>query len=172
MSAARMALRSRDSASAIMTPVQPAGRCRGWPANYRACLVPLQDEPWMVLRQLDAAPCRAQSPQLAIEARMALRSRDSASAIMTPVQPAGRCRGWPANRCAPYRENGELLAWLTGYTVSETRYRACLVPLQDEPWMVLRRRFNRLADVEDGQQIDAHHIEKLTDLDALVRHGV
>jgi Xaa-Pro dipeptidase len=30
-------------------------------------------------------------------------------------------------------DHGELLAWLTGYTVSETRYRACLVPLQDEP---------------------------------------
>lgn len=36
-------------------------------------------------------------------------------------------------------DHGELLAWLTGYTVSETRYRACLVPLQDEPWMVLRQ---------------------------------
>lgn len=36
-------------------------------------------------------------------------------------------------------DHGELLAWLTGYTVSETLYRACLVPLQDEPWMVLRQ---------------------------------
>lgn len=35
-------------------------------------------------------------------------------------------------------DHGELLAWLTGYTVSETRYRACLVPTSGEPWMVLR----------------------------------
>jgi len=36
-------------------------------------------------------------------------------------------------------DSGELLAWLTGYTVSETMYRACLVPLTGEPWMVLRK---------------------------------
>lgn len=36
-------------------------------------------------------------------------------------------------------DHGELLAWLTGYTVSETLYRACLVPLHGEPWMVLRQ---------------------------------
>ncbi|MCG8157939.1 aminopeptidase P family protein [Brenneria goodwinii] len=36
-------------------------------------------------------------------------------------------------------DQGELLAWLTGYSVSETLYRACLVPLQGEPWMVLRQ---------------------------------
>ncbi|WP_192458940.1 M24 family metallopeptidase [Musicola keenii] len=36
-------------------------------------------------------------------------------------------------------DHGELLAWLTGYTVSETCYRACLVPLEGEPWMVLRQ---------------------------------
>jgi Xaa-Pro dipeptidase len=36
-------------------------------------------------------------------------------------------------------DHGELLAWLTGYTVSETLYRACLVPLTGEPWMVLRQ---------------------------------
>lgn len=36
-------------------------------------------------------------------------------------------------------DHGELLAWLTGYTVSETLYRACMVPLQGEPWMVLRQ---------------------------------
>ena len=36
-------------------------------------------------------------------------------------------------------DHGELLAWLTGYTVSETLYRACLVPLNGEPWMVLRQ---------------------------------
>lgn len=36
-------------------------------------------------------------------------------------------------------DHGELLAWLTGFTVSETLYRACLVPLNGEPWMVLRQ---------------------------------
>lgn len=36
-------------------------------------------------------------------------------------------------------DHGELLAWLTGYTVSETLYRACLVPLKGEPWIVLRQ---------------------------------
>ncbi|MEH0876260.1 Xaa-Pro peptidase family protein [Pectobacterium cacticida] len=36
-------------------------------------------------------------------------------------------------------DSGELLAWLTGFTVSETLYRACLVPLSSEPWMVLRQ---------------------------------
>jgi len=36
-------------------------------------------------------------------------------------------------------DHGELLAWLTGYTVSETLYRACLVPLTGAPWMVLRQ---------------------------------
>ena len=36
-------------------------------------------------------------------------------------------------------DHGELLAWLTGYTVSETLYRACLVPLNGYPWMVLRQ---------------------------------
>ncbi|MBU9809657.1 aminopeptidase P family protein [Rahnella sp. SL6] len=36
-------------------------------------------------------------------------------------------------------DSGELLAWLTGFTVSETLYRACLVPLSGEPWIVLRQ---------------------------------
>ncbi|TKI04620.1 M24 family metallopeptidase [Martelella alba] len=36
-------------------------------------------------------------------------------------------------------DHAELLAWLTGYTVSETLYRACLVPLCGAPWMVLRQ---------------------------------
>ena len=36
-------------------------------------------------------------------------------------------------------DHGEMLAWLTGYTVSETLYRACLVPLSGSPWMVLRQ---------------------------------
>ena len=35
-------------------------------------------------------------------------------------------------------DHGEMLAWLTGYTVSETRYRACIVPAKGEPMWVLR----------------------------------
>jgi len=35
-------------------------------------------------------------------------------------------------------DHGELLAWLTGYTVSETMYRAALVPRQGAPCFVLR----------------------------------
>ena len=32
----------------------------------------------------------------------------------------------------------ELIGWLTGYTVSETMYRAALLPLKTQPWLVLR----------------------------------
>ena len=35
-------------------------------------------------------------------------------------------------------DHGELMAWLTGYTVSETMYRAVLVGRDAAPWMVLR----------------------------------
>ena len=35
-------------------------------------------------------------------------------------------------------DHGELLAWLTGYTVSETMYRAALVPREGAPCFVLR----------------------------------
>jgi Xaa-Pro dipeptidase len=35
-------------------------------------------------------------------------------------------------------DHGELLAWLTGYTVSETMYRAALIPREGEPCFVLR----------------------------------
>lgn len=35
-------------------------------------------------------------------------------------------------------DHAELLAWLTGYTVSETMYRAALVPLRGDPCFVLR----------------------------------
>lgn len=35
-------------------------------------------------------------------------------------------------------DSGELLAWLTGYTVSETMYRAALLPRQGAAWFVLR----------------------------------
>ena len=34
-------------------------------------------------------------------------------------------------------DHGELMAWLTGYTVSETMYRAMLVGCDEAPWMVL-----------------------------------
>lgn len=36
-------------------------------------------------------------------------------------------------------DHAELLFWLTGFTVSETLYRACIVPLRGEPWIVLRQ---------------------------------
>ena len=52
-------------------------------------------------------------------------------------------------------DHGELMAWLTGYTVSETMYRAVLVGRDEAPWMVLRdldapqvSRQGWLADVE------------------------
>lgn len=35
-------------------------------------------------------------------------------------------------------DHAELLAWLTGYTVSETMYRAALLPAEGDPWFVLR----------------------------------
>ena len=35
-------------------------------------------------------------------------------------------------------DHAELLAWLTGYTVSETMYRAAFLPREGEPWFVLR----------------------------------
>ncbi|AYG69344.1 MULTISPECIES: Xaa-Pro peptidase family protein [unclassified Rhizobium] len=35
-------------------------------------------------------------------------------------------------------DSGELLAWLTGYTVSETMYRAALLPRHGQPWFILR----------------------------------
>jgi Xaa-Pro dipeptidase len=35
-------------------------------------------------------------------------------------------------------DSGELLAWLTGYTVSETMYRAAFLPRDGNPWFVLR----------------------------------
>lgn len=51
-------------------------------------------------------------------------------------------------------DHGELLAWLTGYTVSETMYRAALLPGAGEPWFVLRdldtdpcRRKSWLSDI-------------------------
>lgn len=35
-------------------------------------------------------------------------------------------------------DHAEFLAWLTGYTVSETLYRAAFLPREGEPWFVLR----------------------------------
>ncbi|WP_332304806.1 Xaa-Pro peptidase family protein [Rhizobium sp. GR12] len=35
-------------------------------------------------------------------------------------------------------DSGELLAWLTGYTVSETMYRAAFLPRDGEAWFTLR----------------------------------
>lgn len=35
-------------------------------------------------------------------------------------------------------DHAECLAWLTGYTVSETMYRAAFLPREGEPWFVLR----------------------------------
>lgn len=35
-------------------------------------------------------------------------------------------------------DHSELLAWLSGYTVSETMYRAAFLPREGEPWFVLR----------------------------------
>lgn len=35
-------------------------------------------------------------------------------------------------------DHGELLAWLGGFTCSETRYRALLLPLEGAPWWVIR----------------------------------
>jgi hypothetical protein len=34
-------------------------------------------------------------------------------------------------------DHAEFLAWLTGYTVSETMYRAAFLPREGEPWFVL-----------------------------------
>ena len=58
-------------------------------------------------------------------------------------------------------DHGELMAWLTGYTVSETMYRAVLVGRDEAPWMVLRdldapqvSRQGWLADVEGFRDWD------------------
>lgn len=61
-------------------------------------------------------------------------------------------------------DSGELLAWLTGYTVSETMYRAALLPRQGQPWFVLReldeapcRKKTWIADVIGFADIDDPH---------------
>lgn len=52
-------------------------------------------------------------------------------------------------------DQAELIAWITGYMGSETMYRACLVPAEGDPWIVLRaldaapcRTASWVADVE------------------------
>lgn len=35
-------------------------------------------------------------------------------------------------------DHGEMLLWLTGFSISETRYRACIVPAEGDPIWVLR----------------------------------
>jgi Xaa-Pro dipeptidase len=35
-------------------------------------------------------------------------------------------------------DHAELMSWLSGYTVSETMYRSLVLPLEGEPWFVLR----------------------------------
>ena len=61
-------------------------------------------------------------------------------------------------------DSGELLAWLTGYTVSETMYRAALLPRQGQPWFVLReldeapcRKKTWITDVIGFADIDDPH---------------
>ena len=58
-------------------------------------------------------------------------------------------------------DHGELMAWLTGYTVSDTMYRAVLVGRDAAPWMVLRdldapqaSQQGWLADVEGYRDWD------------------
>jgi len=36
-------------------------------------------------------------------------------------------------------DHSELMGWLTGYMVSETMYRALMIPLKGSPWLVLRK---------------------------------
>ena len=61
-------------------------------------------------------------------------------------------------------DSGELLAWLTGYTVSETMYRAALLPRHESPWFVLReldevpcREKTWIADIIGFADIDDPH---------------
>lgn len=51
-----------------------------------------------------------------------------------------RLRGWMAReRCdLAILDSGEMLAWISGYSVSETMYRAVFVPREGAPWLVLR----------------------------------
>ena len=66
---------------------------------------------------------------------------------MSPLFPRAEFAGRVARARAAMAEAGaelllidhaEFLAWLTGYTVSETMYRASFLPHEGEPWFVLR----------------------------------
>ncbi|WP_089173557.1 Xaa-Pro peptidase family protein [Bosea sp. AS-1] len=66
---------------------------------------------------------------------------------MSPLFPREEFAGRVAKARAAMAEAGaelllidhaEFLAWLTGYTVSETMYRAAFLPREGEPWFVLR----------------------------------
>jgi Xaa-Pro dipeptidase len=61
-------------------------------------------------------------------------------------------------------DSGELLAWLTGYTVSETLYRAAFLPLEGDTWFVLRtldeapcREKTWIADIVGFADIESPH---------------
>lgn len=65
------------------------------------------------------------------------------SVLFPPEEFAGRvARARVAMRAAGAElllvDHAEFLAWLTGYTVSETMYRAAFLPLEGVPWVVLR----------------------------------
>ncbi|MFP8966112.1 M24 family metallopeptidase [Pokkaliibacter sp. CJK22405] len=57
-------------------------------------------------------------------------------------------------------DHAELMAWLGGYTASETLYRVLLVPLEGEPWYVIRNLdigpCRQSSWVEDIQGYDDH----------------
>lgn len=66
---------------------------------------------------------------------------------MSPLFPRGEFAARVAKARAAMTEAGaelllvdhaEFLAWLTGYSVSETMYRAAFLPREGEPWFVLR----------------------------------
>lgn len=66
---------------------------------------------------------------------------------MSPLFPREEFAGRVAKARATMAEAGaelllvdhaEFLAWLTGYTVSETMYRAAFLPREGDPWFVLR----------------------------------
>jgi Xaa-Pro dipeptidase len=61
-------------------------------------------------------------------------------------------------------DSGELLAWLTGYTVSETMYRAAFLPREGDAWLVLRsldeapcREKTWIKDIVGFSDTDAPH---------------
>jgi Xaa-Pro aminopeptidase len=62
-------------------------------------------------------------------------------------------------------DHAELLAWLTGYTISEAMYRAAFLPREGEPWFVLReldadlcRRAVWFNDVVGFKDTDDPHV--------------